>query len=193
MQPEKDYTEEIPETDEFVTETDGLNSPPQVEQNQFDETYKSNYVNGYKNIGNVCAENFESLNDSEYNMDPTGSQQKDSLNVPKESVDELAQKIQQLQNRLHGGGQNAKESVCSSQSEDVLGQQTDQTALALGGLGIIHESVNQGRDTPLENVNGGSYTLCDDDNSQDSYNKHTMPLQSPHTRQGAESIIEQQE
>ena len=85
-----------PETDEFVTETDGLNSPPQVEQNQFDETYKSNYVNGYKNIGNVCAENFESLNDSEYNMDPAGSQQKDSLNVPKESVDELAQKIQQL-------------------------------------------------------------------------------------------------
>lgn len=75
MEPEKDYNDndEIPETDEFVTETDGLNSPPQVEQNQFDETYKSSYINGYKNIGNVRAENFESLNDSEYNLEQMSS------------------------------------------------------------------------------------------------------------------------
>ena len=69
MQPEKEYTDEVEETDEFVTETDGLNSPPQVEQNNNDDVYKSNYVNGYKNIENVHAENFESLDASEQNLE----------------------------------------------------------------------------------------------------------------------------
>lgn len=64
MEPEREFTEEVGETDEFDT-SDGLNSPPQVEQNKGDSNHKSSYINGYKNIANVCAENFESLNDSE--------------------------------------------------------------------------------------------------------------------------------
>jgi len=137
MQPEREYVEDVAETDDFVTETDGLNSPPQVEQNPNEDAYRGNYVNGYKNIANVRAENFESLNDSEQNQQHLNSLHQDSINVPKESVDELAYKISQLQNRLHVKG---KQSMNSSQSEDILAQTTDQTALALGRLGIIHEN-----------------------------------------------------